>query len=198
VRVLCNINDVQNASQLALKTNDPQACFHLARHYEQDGNMGEAILYYSKSQRLHHAIRLAKEHGFDQQVMTMSLQASPQIMIQSAIYFEKKGKLDKSVQLYSRGGNKRRAMEIAMRHNLSHMIEDISAGVGDGDDPEVMKNSVDYLMQNGQYDKAVEIMISLGNMEDALGVAEMRNVEVKEELVMKLIPKAEATAHSKQ
>jgi intraflagellar transport protein 140 len=160
--------------------------------------MGEAILYYSKSQRLHHAIRLAKEHGFDQQVMTMSLQASPQIMIQSAIYFEKKGKLDKSVQLYSRGGNKRRAMEIAMRHNLSHMIEDISAGVGDGDDPEVMKNSVDYLMQNGQYDKAVEIMISLGNMEDALGVAEMRNVEVKEELVMKLIPKAEATAHSKQ
>jgi hypothetical protein len=118
-------------------------------------------------------------------------------MMQSAIYFEKKGKLDKSVQLYSRGGNKKRAMEIAIRHNLSHMIEDISTGVGDGDDPEVMKSSVDYLMQNGQYEKAVEIMISLGNFEDALNVAEMRNVEIKEDLVMKLIPKADASLHSK-
>ena len=39
-------------------------------------NIREAIVYYSKSQRLTHAIRLAKEHGFDQEVMTMSLQAS--------------------------------------------------------------------------------------------------------------------------
>jgi len=89
-------------------------------------------------------------------------------------------------------------MEIAMRHNLSHMIEDISTGVGDGDDPEVMKSSVDFLMQNGQYDKAVEIMISLGNFEDALNVAELRNVEVKEENVLKLIPKADQSLHAKQ
>jgi intraflagellar transport protein 140 len=66
VRLLCSIGEVQNASKLALNTNDPQACFHLARYYENENNMGEAILYYSKSQRLHHAIRLAKEHGFDQ------------------------------------------------------------------------------------------------------------------------------------
>lgn len=139
VRLLCNIGDVQNASKLALSTNDPQACFHLARYYENDGNMGEAILYYSKSQRLHHAIRLAKEHGFDQQVMTMSLISSKPIMIQSALYFERKGKNDKAVQLYSRGGNKRKGMDLALKHNLGHMLEDISAGVGEGDDPEVMK-----------------------------------------------------------
>jgi len=69
-------------------------------------------------------------------------------MITSANYFEKKGKMDKAVQLYSRGGNKRRAMDLAIKYNLTNMMEDISSGVDDGDDPEVMKNSVDYLMQN--------------------------------------------------
>ena len=53
-------------------------------------------------------------------------------------------------------------MDLALKHNLAHMIDDISAGVGDGDDPEVLKQSVDFLTNNGQYDKAVEIMISLG------------------------------------
>ncbi len=53
------------------------------------------------------------------------------------------------MQLYSKGGNKRRAMDLAMKHNLGHMIDDISSGVGDGDDPEVLKQSVDFLLNNG-------------------------------------------------
>jgi hypothetical protein len=30
-------------------------------------------------------------------------------------------------------------MDLAMKHQLGHMLEDISTGVGEGDDPEVMK-----------------------------------------------------------
>jgi len=37
VRLLCVIGDVQNALKVALETNEPQACFHLARFYEQQG-----------------------------------------------------------------------------------------------------------------------------------------------------------------
>jgi len=70
------------------------------------------------------------------------------------------------------------------------MLEDISTGVSEGDDPEVMKQSVDFLLQGGQYEKAVDIMISLGNNSEALELAEQRNVEIKEESVMKLIPAA--------
>ena len=73
VRLLCSNGDLPSALKLALETNDPQACFHLARHYEGQNNTRDAIVYYSKSQRLHHAIRLAKESGYDQEVMTMSL-----------------------------------------------------------------------------------------------------------------------------
>jgi intraflagellar transport protein 140 len=97
-------------------------------------------------------------------------------MIQSAQYFEQKGKFDKCVQLYSRGGNKRRAMDIALAHNLGHLIEDVASGVGDGDDPEVLQSSVSFLMQNQQYDKAIEIMIGLGQLSEALEITEQYNV----------------------
>jgi len=190
VRLLCMIGDVQNALKIALETNDPQACFHLARHYENNLNIREAIVYYSKSQRLTHAIRLAKENGFDQEVMTMSLQASKQNMVQSAHYFETKGKHDKAVQLYSRGGNRKKAMDLAIKHNLTDMIENISTGVQEGDDPEVLKKSVHFLMQNRQFDKAVEIMISLGNVDQALQIAESEQVNLKEEMALKLCPPA--------
>lgn len=121
---------------------------------------------------MHHAIRLAKECGFDQEVMTMSLTSSKQIMVQSAAYFEKKGKFDKSVTLYSKGGNKKKAMDLAIKYNLGHLIEDISTGVSENDDPEVMKSSVQFLVQNKQYQKAVEVMISLGDFDEALSTAE--------------------------
>lgn len=118
MRLLSSNGDVPSALKLALETNDPQACFHLARHYEAQNNTRDAIVYYSKSQRLHHAIRLAKENGYDQEVMTMSLQSSKPIMVQSAAYFERKGKFDKAVSLFMRGGNKKKAMELAMRHKI--------------------------------------------------------------------------------
>jgi hypothetical protein len=59
-------------------------------------------------------------------------------------------------------------MDLAIKHNLTDMIENISTGVQEGDDPEVLKKSVQFLMQNRQFDKAVEIMISLGNLDQAL------------------------------
>ena len=79
--MLCSNGDLPSALKLALETSDPQACFHLARHYEHQNNIREAIVYYSKSSRLHHAFRLAKECGYDQEVMTMSLISSKQIMV---------------------------------------------------------------------------------------------------------------------
>jgi intraflagellar transport protein 140 len=81
-------------------------------------------------------------------------------------------------------------MDLAMKHNLAHLIDDISAGVGDGDDPEVLKQSVDFLMNNRQFDKAVEIMISLGDLDEALNCAERNNVNLKEDWAQKLIPPA--------
>lgn len=63
-------------------------------------------------------------------------------------------------------------MDLAIRYNLADMIENISTGASEGDDPEVLKKSVDFLLGNNQFDKAVEIMISLGDTTHALEIAE--------------------------
>lgn len=49
VRLFCAVGDIQSATKIALSSNDPQACFTLARHFEGEGNVADAILYYSKS-----------------------------------------------------------------------------------------------------------------------------------------------------
>lgn len=100
--------------------------------------------------------------------------------------------------MFSRGGNKRRAMDLAMKHNLGHMIEDVASGVTEGDDPEVLKSSVSFMMQNQQYEKAVEIMIGLNQLDEALAITEKYNVTLKEEMVTKLIPVANENPQKKQ
>ena len=110
-------------------------------------------------------------------------------MVQSAAYFEKKGKFDKAVSLYMRGGNKKKAMDLAMRHHIP--IDDFPTETISGDNPddhETLQSSVQFLMQNKQYEKAVEVMVQLGNFKDALEMAEKHNFSIKEEFAMKLVP----------
>ena len=59
-------------------------------------------------------------------------------MLQSASYFERKGKFDKAVELYDQGGNKRKAMDIGMKRGLMDLVKNISSNMGDNEDPEVV------------------------------------------------------------
>lgn len=125
----------------------------------------------------------------------MSLQSSKPIMVQSAAYFERKGKFDKAVSLFMRGGNKKKAMDLAMRHKIP--IDDFpTEAVADNpDDHETMQSSVQFLLQNKQYEKAVEVMVQLGNFKEALEMAEKHNFSLKEEFAMKLVPPMPANAN---
>ena len=60
VRIYCQQNEINAAMQLAVESQDPTACYNLARTLEAMGNLREAIQYYSKSQRYHHAVRIAR------------------------------------------------------------------------------------------------------------------------------------------
>lgn len=65
-------------------------------------------------------------------------------MVQSAAYFEKKGKYDKAVSLYMRGGNKKKAMDLAIKHNIP--IDDFPSSSTENDDQETMQSSVQFLL----------------------------------------------------
>lgn len=45
------------------------AAYHLARHLEAVGRTAEAVSFYARSSRFNHAIRLAKDHGMDSEVL---------------------------------------------------------------------------------------------------------------------------------
>jgi intraflagellar transport protein 140 len=63
VRICCFKDQMAEATQISIESGDPSACYHLARKYESIGNIREAIQFYSRAQRLHHAVRLAREEG---------------------------------------------------------------------------------------------------------------------------------------
>ena len=87
-----------------------------------------------------------------------------------------------------RGGNKKKAMDLAMRHHIP--IDDFptESNTGDTDDHDTLQSSVQFLLQNKQYEKAVEVMVQLGNFKEALEMAEKHNFSLKEEFAMKLVP----------
>lgn len=58
--------------------------------------------------------------------MALSLQAPNPVKLSSAAYFESKGFIDKAVDLYKKGGNLKKALDIAQKNNLSEEIRKIN------------------------------------------------------------------------
>lgn len=63
----------------------------------------------------------------DGDVMALSLQAPKQVKLQSAAYFEEKGFIDKAIDLYKKGGNLKKAMYMANKHNLTDELNKIGS-----------------------------------------------------------------------
>lgn len=80
--------------------------------------MKEAIHFFERAGRFNHAVRLAKEQGYESELMNMALQSSQETMVDVAHYFEEKQVYDKAVQLYQKGGNIPRALDLCFRANL--------------------------------------------------------------------------------
>lgn len=49
VRVLCFMNEESRAADLARKSNDKAAFYHMARHYETVGNCEDAVSFFTKA-----------------------------------------------------------------------------------------------------------------------------------------------------
>lgn len=59
------------------------------------------------------------------EVMSLSLQATKQVKLKSAAYFEEKKFIDKAIELYKKGGNLKKALDMAQKANLREEIDKI-------------------------------------------------------------------------
>eukprot|EP00826_Nyctotherus_ovalis_P044555 TRINITY_DN4815_c0_g2_i2.p1 TRINITY_DN4815_c0_g2~~TRINITY_DN4815_c0_g2_i2.p1 ORF type:complete len:524 (+),score=176.41 TRINITY_DN4815_c0_g2_i2:152-1723(+) len=197
-RIACIKDDLAEASKIALDSNDPYAAFHVARKYEASGNIQEAIKYYTKSQRLHHAIRLAKTRGMDTEVFNLSLVSPKTIVLQSASYFEDKKQFERAATLYARGGNTRKALKIAETNKLFKLMKTLSESLQETEDPEMLARNAQFMVDNGRYEEAVHLLLNAKNYEEAVELCERNNVPMSEDLANKVITEAGAGVGSEE
>ncbi|KAK2097281.1 hypothetical protein P7K49_022732 [Saguinus oedipus] len=100
VRIHCFQGNIQKAAQIANKTGNLAASYHLARQYESQEDVGQAVHFYTQAQAFKNAIRLCKENSLDGQLMNLALLSSPEDMIEVARYYEKATQMDRAVMLY--------------------------------------------------------------------------------------------------
>ncbi len=182
-RIACIRDDLEYASKIALESADPYAAYHVARKYEASGHIQEAIKFYTKSQRLHHAIRLARSKGMDSEVFNLSLLSSKTIILQSAAFFEDKKQYERAATLYDKGGNTRKALKLAKEHKLLELLKVLSEkNAEEPEDPEMLAKNAQFLVDNGQYEKAVHLMLTAKQFEEAVALCESNNVPMTEEL----------------
>lgn len=104
------------ARKIAESTGDRAALFHVARQFEYmpTPKIDEAMSLYAKAGTPVMAVRLAKTNGRDKDLLRYALDCNATVLLDTARYFEGKGMIDEAVQLYQRGKQAGRALELAL------------------------------------------------------------------------------------
>jgi len=198
VRIYCFKGDFQKAVEIIMETTDRASAYHFARQMENQGEFQEAIRFYAMSGCYNHSIRLAKAHNLDSELMRFALKSTPALMIECAQHFEAKNEIDKAVQLYHKGGDIPRALELCFRigEDPKHphaavafdMLNTIAQDLGVDSSPQTLARCADFLVQNRQYEKAVDLYVMAKRYLAAIDMCLLNRVVITDEMVKKLTP----------
>lgn len=189
VRVHCFCDDLRQARALVESTGDKAAAYHLARQFENQDAVDEAIKFFSMSGCYNNAIRLAKDHGLKQDLMGLALQSTKADMVEAAQFYEQDRKLiEKAVTLYHKGGRVGRALELCFEHKLYGPLADISADLDNDSDPELLSKAATFFLEARQFDRAVSLLIAAGQYDEALDLCEQQAVAITEDMAEKMTP----------
>ncbi|KAK2157995.1 hypothetical protein LSH36_179g04000 [Paralvinella palmiformis] len=189
VRVYCYCQDLNKAAEICNETGDKAACYHLARQYENNENPKEAIHFFTRAGAYGNAIRLCREHGSEDQIMNLALLAKPEDMIEAARYYEfKNNQQDKAIMLYHKAGLFSKALDLAFNSKQFAALQMISEDLDEKTDPELLQRCADFFIENGQFDRAVDLLAVGKKYWDALKICMEQHVPMTEELVEKLTP----------
>eukprot|EP00873_Tetraselmis_striata_P011387 jgi/Tetstr1/431651/TSEL_021180.t1 len=193
VRLLCFQGDMDAALTVVSDSKDPAAAFHLGRQMEAQDKVKEAVMYYSRSKRYSHAVRLAKKHGMVRELMNLALQSTQRVMIDTANYFEQRGEFGKAVQLYQRGGRQARALDICFKGQLFEELELIADELNTDSDPSLLQRCADFFMDNQQHSRACHLLVLSKQYHRALEMCESYDIPVNEEMAEAMTPEKTAS-----
>ena len=213
VRVACAMRQIEPAIEIVetkmADKDKPAACYHLARTLESMDEWQEAISFYAQAGCYNHAIRLAKRFQLDSDLMQYALKTRPVLMIECAEYFEGKGDYQKAVQLYQKGGDLRRALDVCEKAaqaggdnrrggkgeangifaELQRLTKELPENASDME----VARCAEFFMQHEQYDQAVQFYITSKNYTRAVDLCVNYKVKISEEMAEQLTPPKEGT-----
>ncbi|XP_076446737.1 intraflagellar transport protein 140 homolog [Babylonia areolata] len=197
VRVYCYCGDMDKASKVCNDTGDKAACYYLARQYENQDQIKEAIHFFTRAQAFGSAIRLCKEHGFEDQLVNLALMGRPEDMMEAARFYEQRqDTLDRAVMLYHKAGNFSKALDLAFSAKQFGALQMISSDLDERADPELLERCANFFIDNGQHDKAVDLLAIGKKYWEAVKICMDQHVEITEDLAEKLTPGKEGEGDS--
>jgi intraflagellar transport protein 140 len=204
IRIRCFQNNFEEAKRIAIETKDKAASYHLAHQFENEGNIKEALQFYSRAECFNHGIRLAIEHELDADLMNLALQSgAPRLMVQAAHHFEEKGNMDKAVMLYQKGGALRHAVQLCISARLYDQLEsvvnDLDQPTGvDGAaeegqqvpkrDPELLAQCANFFIDHHQFERAAHLLVLAGDGQQALELCLAHNIPISEDMADQIAP----------
>ncbi|KAM9583711.1 intraflagellar transport protein 140 homolog [Trichechus inunguis] len=191
VRIHCFQGNTQKAAEIANETGNWAASYHLARQYESQEEVRQAVHFYTRAQAFNNAIRLCKENGLDDQLMNLALLSSPEDMIEAARYYEEKGEqMDRAVMLYHKAGHFSKALELAFTTQQFTALQLIAEDLNEKSDPALLARCSDFFTEHSQYEKAVELLLAAKKYREALQLCLEQNMALTEEMAERLtVPK---------
>ena len=184
VRITLSLGNFEAAEVVCNNSEDCMGCFHLAQHYENQNDNAKALVYYKKGQHFHHAMRLAKEIGANDEIYASAIQAPYYVQLRAAKYFEGERLYQKAVVLYMKGRSLKKALDLAMRHKLDEYIQQITSLIDkQKTDATSMDKLGDQLMDMGQHSKAFAMFIGSNQISKAITLLQEQNIDLTEDLV---------------
>ncbi len=206
VRVCCYKGDYPKAAEIVTESNDKSAAYHLARQLESKAEYEDAIEYYAKAGCFNHSIRLARKTGMDGELMRYALKSTHSLMLECAQHFEKKGELEKAIQLHHKGGDLSRALDLCFRAGeegkaapnkreaqhknaaVFEMLNNIASDLGHDTNPQTLAKCADFLVHHKQYDRAVELYVMAKKYIQAVEMCLENRVTISEAMVETMTP----------
>ncbi|NWU83920.1 IF140 protein, partial [Onychorhynchus coronatus] len=187
VRVHCFQGNIQKAAEIANETGNWVASYHLARQYESQEDIKQAVHFYTRAQAFNNAIRLCKANNLDDQLMNLALLSSPEDMIEAACYYEEKGEqMDRAVMLYHKAGHFSKALELAFATQQFGALQVIAEDLDEKSDPALLARCSRFFVEHAQYEKAMELLLTAKKYHEALQLCLEQNLTITEELAEKM------------
>jgi intraflagellar transport protein 140 len=169
VRIYCQNGDIAKALELAgTNVGNLGAQYLVARYFESDGKWNDAIAYYSKAKCFSNAIKIAKQHKFDKELLQLALQSSPPHMCDVAKYFESLNINEKAIMLYSKAGKSKKALELCFKTENTYMLESIMSQIDPKADSLLFQQASNYLSERGSHESALKLLISAKKFDEVL------------------------------